>query len=75
MAKQCYLLMAVHMLLCSIRIRWVQCALVFLTDSFPTADFYFMVFPPFAIGVRDAEGVPRGFPLRSLVLYHKVVNL
>ena len=29
------------MLLCSIRIRWVQCALVFLTDSFPTADFDF----------------------------------
>ena len=36
-----YLLMAVLMLLCSIRIRWVQRALVFLTDSFPTADFDF----------------------------------
>ena len=36
-----YLLMAVLMLLCSIRIRWVQCALIFLTDFFPTADFDF----------------------------------
>jgi len=36
-----YLLMAVLMLLCSIRVRWVQCALIFLTDSFPTADFDF----------------------------------
>ena len=36
-----YLLMAVLMLLCSIRIRWVQCALIFLTDSFPTEDFDF----------------------------------
>ena len=35
------LLMAVLMLLCSIRIRWVQCALILLTDSFPTSDFYF----------------------------------
>ena len=34
-----YLLMAVLMLHCSIRIRWVQCAKIFLTDSFPTADF------------------------------------
>ena len=41
MAKQCYLLMAVHMLLCSIRIRWVQCALVFVIDSFPITDFDF----------------------------------
>jgi len=36
-----YLLMAVLMLLCSIRIRWVQCALIFLISSFPTADFNF----------------------------------
>ena len=36
-----YLLRAVLMLLCSIRIRWVQCALIFLTDSFPTEDFDF----------------------------------
>ena len=36
-----YLLMAVLMLHCSIRIRWVQCALIFLTDFFPTADFDF----------------------------------
>ena len=40
-AKQWSLLIAVLMLLCSIRIRWVQCALIFLTDSFPTADFDF----------------------------------
>ena len=39
-----YLLMAVLMLLCSIRIPWVQCALIFLTDSFPTADFDFTCF-------------------------------
>ena len=40
-AKQWSLLIAVLMLLCSIRIRWVQCALIFLTDSFPTSDFDF----------------------------------
>ena len=40
-AKQWSLLIAVLMLLCSISIRWVQCALIFLTDSFPTADFDF----------------------------------
>ena len=40
-AKQWSLLIAVLMLLCSITIRWVQCALIFLTDSFPTSDFYF----------------------------------
>ena len=39
-----YLLMAVLMLLCSIRIPWVQCALSFLTDFFPTADFDFTCF-------------------------------
>ena len=36
-----YLLMAVFMLLSSIRICWVQCALIYLTDSFPTTDFDF----------------------------------
>ena len=33
--------MAVLMLLCSIRIGWAQCALVFVTDSFPITDFNF----------------------------------
>ena len=33
--------MAVLMMLCSIRIRWVQCALVFVIDSFPITDFDF----------------------------------
>ena len=28
-------------LLCSIRIHWVQCVLIFLIDSFPTSDFDF----------------------------------
>ena len=37
-AKQWSLLIAVLMLLCSITIRWVQCALIFLTDSFSTSD-------------------------------------
>ena len=32
---------AVFMLLSSIRICWFQCALIYLTDSFPTADFDF----------------------------------
>ena len=27
--------------LCYIRTLWVQCAGIFLTDSFPTSDFYF----------------------------------
>ena len=36
-----YLLMALLMLLCSIRIRWVQCALIFLINSCPTTDFNF----------------------------------
>ena len=40
-AKQWSLLIAVLMLLCSISIRWVQCALIFLINSFPTADFDF----------------------------------
>ena len=33
--------MAVLMLLCSIRIRWVQSALIFLMDFFPITDFDF----------------------------------
>ena len=36
--------MAVLMLLCSIRILWVHCALIFLTDSFPKAIFDFTCF-------------------------------
>ena len=35
-----YLLRAVLMLLCSIRIRWVQCALIFLTFSQPYLDVF-----------------------------------
>ena len=36
-----YLLRAVLILLCYIRTLWVQCAGIFVIDSFPTSDFDF----------------------------------